>query len=238
MQRIRVIWLACAVTLAVSVAVTSGATAALPEFVPLKGAGAFPVAFSSQHIEGLVPTLQTVGGTKIECAKDSSLGEIANAKEVHNMVITYKECKSSIGGECTTGGQPKGTIVTKSLIGRFEYLKKTSPIVVGLILSPGTGTIFAELACGTSKAVIASNLATFGLIGAFVSTINVTLPELQLDFNQESGFQEFTEFENEAKEIVKNVFLKTSINGGTSERTGLFDKHLLKLTAEEGQIKA
>jgi hypothetical protein len=207
--------------------------------VPLKGAGAFPVAFSSQHIEGLVPTFQTVSGTTIECAKDSSVGEIANAKEVHNMVITYKECKSSIGGECTTGGQPKGTIVTKSLIGRFEYLKKASPIAVGLILSPGTGTTFAEFTCGTSKVVVASNLTTSGLIGAFASTqINVTLPEFQLDFNQESGFQEFTEFENEAKEIVKNVFLRTSINGGTSERTGLFDKHLLKLTAEEGQIKA
>jgi hypothetical protein len=76
---------------------------------------ASPVTFKGEQKPETLATLETVGKTKVVCKNSHGSGEIANTKEVRNVVAEFTGCESS-GFPCESG-VTEGVIVTKHLGG-------------------------------------------------------------------------------------------------------------------------
>jgi hypothetical protein len=106
--------------------------------------------FHSKLKEG-IPTLETVGGTKITCKTEESPGEFkAGNTEVAGVVATFTGCSTS-ELPCTTGANTSGTIVTSALEGRLGIEKKgtlpPSNNKLALELHAPVGLKVAEFSC-------------------------------------------------------------------------------------------
>jgi hypothetical protein len=75
--------------------------------------------------------------------EEGRLGSPTSEKEV---VITFSTCEFGAGDGCTSPGEPYRTIQTTALEGSFGYISK-SPLKVGVVLSPETGSQIAEWSC-------------------------------------------------------------------------------------------
>ena len=96
--------------------------------------------------KGPAATLHTpaVGG-EVTCKSFADTGFINTPTTENKVVSTFKTCES-LKKKCLSPGAKAGTIVTKNLQGALGYISK-SPLKVGVVLSPETGTVLAEFNC-------------------------------------------------------------------------------------------
>jgi hypothetical protein len=143
MKRMLKVGIASVVAILVLGAVTSAsALAALPEFSTRNGAK----YIVTQSGEG---TLSTAKSGSIKCKNGSGTGEVTGAKTA-TAKVNFKECKESVfNTACKTTGAGANEIQSVLLKGTLYYIKATTPIEVGIELSPNAGAEFTngEISC-------------------------------------------------------------------------------------------
>jgi hypothetical protein len=131
------------------------------------------------------------GGGIMECGTAKTTGELTGTKEERDVVMRFTNCKFFV--DCSTPGEPEGTIVTEPLRGVLGYISK-SPLKVGIVYSPeGTSPYWVQGLCSGSP--------SFGirwegaLLGRVTGDLNMVSKESEQNFAQIGGHQEFTHFE-------------------------------------------
>jgi hypothetical protein len=116
--------------------------------------------FKSKLKEG-IPTLETVGGTKITCTAEHGEGaEITDTTHVGKVVAQFEGCETS-KLKCESAGQPEGKIVTAALAGGIGIEKLGETAAKNKIASelhPETGTSDAEFTCAGLPVVVRGSI--------------------------------------------------------------------------------
>jgi hypothetical protein len=96
--------------------------------------------------KGPAATLHTpaVGG-EVTCKSFLDEGTINTPTTENKVTSVFKTCES-LKKKCASPGQKAGTIKTNNLAGELGYISK-SPLKVGVLLKPETGTVLAEFNC-------------------------------------------------------------------------------------------
>ena len=143
MQYFRSLGLAALAALSVMAAMGAGiASASEPTAVPTSP-NTLPVVF---HGHGGHSELNTTSNHQVTCKTSTSKGEISSATTAQNVEVTFHECTAFFGlVECTTPGQPEGTVKTTVLHATLVYLSGSTK---GLLLKPKEGTHIATMNCG------------------------------------------------------------------------------------------
>ena len=171
-------------------------TAGEPVLLPLKGDAAFPLDVS---LTGGKWKLNATGGD-IKCETMSGSGVLTGAKGGH---VTLKLTGCTLAGlKCGTTKYSTGEIETKELNASLVY---TDPVKtssegreVGLLLSPTSGEVFAEIKCA-----LESQIAIDGSLVAEVSPLNTQTSTLSLALEHEGESQQIpSKYETEGGEVV------------------------------------
>ncbi len=186
MKRLRIIGLALVAVFAMGAVVAATASAALPEYQEEAGGVIKPqtkkIAFKG---EAGVSKLVSAAAT-IECASDSSKGDILSSteweagkenKQTGKIKITYEKCTSpTLGGvSCETKKTKPGEIITEDLTGVLVYATETeggTPEVATQLFTPESGTVFAKFSCDEEELPVS---VTGSVIGE-VKPINHAAP--------------------------------------------------------------
>jgi opacity protein-like surface antigen len=178
------------------------------EWLPLVKRG-----ISSKLKEG-IPTLETVGGTKITCKGESSGGAFkANNKEVEGVEAHFTGCETS-GLKCSSAGKPEGEIVTSALEGRLGVEKVgTKPPVnnkLALELHAPAGSNVAEFSCAGLAVVVKGSVLHPATTGKMVLTATEK-------FTASKGEQKPEKF---AGGTTDEHILESNTSGGKFEEAG------------------
>jgi hypothetical protein len=203
-------------------------TTAPPVFDPVKGTGAFPVAFAGS---GGKMVIETAKGTKYECKNETATGKVTTTKEVKT-TLKLTGC-TTLSGLIKCGKE--GEIETKELKGVLVYTypaKETSEgREAGLVLSPASGEVIAEFTCSTTKVVVK------GSVIDVVTPLKKQTKTLTLAIKQSKGVQEPLEYETEAGGKVATG-LTCAENEKAAEKCGEQETTpKITLTSEEGTIE-
>ncbi|HYM55918.1 MAG TPA: hypothetical protein VES97_11185, partial [Solirubrobacteraceae bacterium] len=167
--------------------------------------------FTAASLVKTTITIEAVGGAKMVCNAESATGEYTGTKQVSNVVIKLTGCEyPSSKAKCATAGAAEGEVVTNTLEGVLDWVKKETN-KVGLDLSPvAESGVFFEATCGAT---------TVSVEGSVITTINPLdnmSSAFTLKYKQKKGKQERTNFEKEEADV-----LKMSVSGGAFEEAGL-----------------
>lgn len=187
--------------------------------------------FTSKLKEG-IPTLETVGGTKVTCKTESSTGTINSSKSVAGVNVTFGGCETS-GLKCATAGQAEGVIVTSALegvlgiekIGIVEGKEVASKDKLALELHAPAGLKVAEFSCAGLPVVVQGSV----LHPAVTNKSALTAAE---KFAQSKGKQKPEHF---AGGVAKEHILESSTAGGKFEQSG---QSIIALATYEEKIEA
>jgi hypothetical protein len=187
--------------------------------------------FHSKLKEG-IPTLETVGGTKITCKTEESPGEINTPKSFAGVIATFTGCSTS-ELPCTTGAEASGTIVTAALEGVLGVEKVA--IVEGKEVA-AKNKLAAEL-----HAPPGHNVAEFVCAGLPVVVTGSVLHPLATDKMLLSSTEKFTASKGEQKpdkfagEGVDARILESKAGAGGAEEAG---QTITALSTAEEKIEA
>jgi hypothetical protein len=200
-----------------------------PILQPAKGVGAFPVAVTSA---GGKTTLTVTTGATVSCTAQTGVGQFTSGRE-GKLTLKLTGCEAS-GHSCGT----EGVVETKQLKMLLAYtypLKMTAEgRETGVVLSPASGEVVAEISCykGLIKYVVK------GAVIGVVSPLKSRVKTFSLAFKQQAGLQEPAEYETEAGGHV-GAGLTCAENGGTANKCGESQTTpTLTLTSEEATIEA
>jgi len=231
------------------------ASAALPEFYEChkgaKGSGEFSDKKCSMNVgsgkgaytlqpgigkgkafkgKGGAAKLETVGGAAISCTSSSDSGNLASPTTETNVLISFKKC-SLLGKSCSTGTK-KGEITSSPLEGTLGYVNKAAgkdgPVYVPSNESEpwSKGTITCTGGSETIKVE-----TTGGVIGVVTGNVNTFNKLSTLDFTENEGKQQFSNFEGGPLEV-----LESTVVGVGKFETGLQATFINK--GEELEIRA
>ena len=148
-------------------------------------------------------------GVEVKCPTFSGTGEFTSTKE-GKITLDLTGCKGPLSTTCTVNSKE-----LKSLLVYTYPSKETAEgRETGLLLSPASGSVFAELECAKVKSV------TTGSLIAGISPLGKLSKTFALTLGQSGGVQAITEYENEKGE-AREAFLKNSVEGGAPEESGL-----------------
>jgi hypothetical protein len=215
MRRTRILGLALVAAFALSVAASS-ATAS-PVFYTKVEMGATantPVKFSGTlgplFLEG------HVSKTKIECSAGTVAGEVTGATMTKNVVVTFKGCAM----QCTSPGDPEGTIKSHVLEGELGDVKAGVPGLRLFSEATGRGGEFAAAECFGGAVGLKVRGSVIGQLsgasGNAVSEGKFSTAH-SLKFVRMNGIQKFTQFVGE--EAMEQ--LETKTGEGSYEKSGL-----------------
>jgi hypothetical protein len=227
MTRIKTIGLAILAVFAIAAIASAAASAAKnPVLVNSKGEVVTNLAVSSKGINTatVIPTLQPVGGTKIECAAETDTGKVSSTLEGTGMTsgtatVTFTGCLSTVG-KCqntATSGEITGTVSTL-LVWVGKESEKKPGILVSILPYTGAGRGLNQLlrfTCGTAKVVV-------NVEGSFIALTNRALNELfttaVLIAKQAGGVQEDKKYTENGIEGTNTLF--SSSGGGAFAEAG------------------
>jgi hypothetical protein len=176
--------------------------------------------------KGGAATLHTpaVSG-EVVCKSFKDSGFINSPTTEDKVISEFKTC-TSIGKKCMSPGEKAGTIKTNSLKGELGYISK-SPLKVGVVLSPESGSVLAEFNCEGLTVVTSGSV-----IGEQKGDINVFSKSSENVFSVTGGgVQTVTKFEGGATHVLESV-----INGSGPFESGQQAEAANK--GEELEIKA
>jgi hypothetical protein len=166
--------------------------------------------FTFQVKEGTLVLLESVAGTKITCSGGTGAGKYTGSKTVGAVVVKLTKCEP-IAGQCTSSGEPAGTVTTAELSGLLGIWQKGTTRAKdkpGLSLKPTVGEYLAQFVCG-SIAVKVRGAVIVPLPG------NAMKLSTTLKLAQAKGKQKPEKFVEGPAEV-----LETSFAGGPFEQTG------------------
>jgi hypothetical protein len=176
--------------------------------------------------KGPAATLHTpaVGG-EVTCKSFKDEGTINTPTTENKVTSEFKTCES-LKKKCASAGQKAGTIKTSLLAGELGYISK-SPLKVGVLLKPETGTVLAAFNCEGLEIE-----TTGSVIGEQKGDINVFSKKSENVFTiNGEGFQSVKNFEGGS-----NHELLSKINGSGPFPSG--QQATAVNTGEELEIKA
>ncbi|HUA75427.1 MAG TPA: hypothetical protein VL988_11765 [Solirubrobacteraceae bacterium] len=160
----------------------------------VEGIGAKPLAVKSTLVDTLIPQFGP-GAGKIECKKASAKGTLASPTRITKLVITQKECFSTISKFCTSAGQPKHTVATNSLEGTLGYIDAAEHRL-GIDIKGEGGADIMDFNCEGLEEVIAGSA-----IGE-VSPVGKSSSAFTAVFTRDAeGFQSISSFEGEPEDV-------------------------------------
>ena len=155
---------------------------------------------------------ETVGGSRLTCAGQTSTGEYSGAEGVSNVLWRFTGCESS-GGRARSPGQPEGVVVSKPLEGSLGVIKSGTTAKqnkLGLDLLPQEpGAAVMEFAVAGLAFVVKGSVIVPVTANKMQSTSTVK-------FAQAKGKQKPEQFEGVPKDV-----LEMSENGQPFEQDGL-----------------
>jgi hypothetical protein len=197
-----------------------------PKLQPVKGTGAFPLAFTASS--GSV-ALGSSGGT-LRCKTEAGVGKFTSTKE-GRLTLTWSECEME-GAKC--GNKGAGVVETKELKTLLAYTypaKATSEgRETGVVLSPASGVVVAEFKCGALANKIEGSLI------ATARPLRTKGKTLTLVFKQANGVQEPLEYETESGGVVATGM--TCTNGELVKKCAEEAGSTITLTNEEATLEA
>lgn len=146
----------------------------------------------------------------VECTSTTTVGEFSGGT-TGTVVSTLHGCKT-IGVNCASAGQSKGTIQTEELQFHLVYLEPTSESnpheTPGILFTPAENGIFMEFTCagGLIRLVVTGN----GLAGT-VSTESEVSAAMTIGVHATESGQEHTRVTT-SKGVYSNVELEASLN--------------------------
>jgi hypothetical protein len=177
--RLRTTGLALVVVFATGAVASATASAALPELVNKEGKELVNKSITTEDKAASV--LENSAKETVTCATSSSKSTASGTKNVVKATVTFKGCKSSLGGECKNAGSEE--IVTNELEGQIGYIEPKTNKEVGLDLWPSARTaterekfefnaIFVKFTCGgfASDEVKGSAIGQMTLINTLSTT--------------------------------------------------------------------
>jgi hypothetical protein len=207
---------------------TAFATVA-PTLQPVKGTGAFPIAFTSA---GGKASFHLEKGVVIECEQESGVGKMTSANEGRD-TIKFTGCKEkNTGAKCANAKE--GEIVTKELKSLLAYTypakETTEGRETGVVLSPATGAVFAEFNCSIVKVVVK------GSVIGVITPLKTRARTFALAIKQTNAVQEPSEYEAEGGGKVLTG-LTCTVSGGAAQKCGDAETSpAISLTGEEAAI--
>jgi hypothetical protein len=164
-------------------------------------------------------TLQTAGGSAVSCKAITGLGRLSSAKEGK----TTLQMTGCTGPEGTTCSNAKtGEIETKELKSQLAYTYPAKETAegrqTGLVLSPASGEVFAEVTCKVS--IIKVSIVIKGAVIAVVTPLGKAEQTANLTLKASRSKQEVSEYETEGAGKVA-ASLTTSVSGSAYEESGL-----------------
>jgi len=201
MRKLTILGIALVAVLVASVAVAASASAAVPKFLP--GTGTLAIKSGTGH-------LQTVGGSKVICEKDTGSGTITS--ETHGTFkVKFENCESEgfIKAKCS-GLSEAGTnnISTEGSFLLRHTLGTTPKVVVVFAVEP------VHFSCSIVLVKVSGTLA------CPITPTNKkvkTTEHYTVTCKQTNGAPEVAEVDNEAETAMESVGLSTSTNEGTPE---------------------
>ena len=190
-------------------------------YVLREGVGSKP-AFKGKGGKATLHTPAVSG--EITCGSFKDSGKLSGPKTEDKIVSIFSKC-TSLGKNCNSPGEKKGTIETKDLAGELGYIS-ASKHEVGVDLKPESGERLAEFECEGLSIVV-----TGSVIGQ-VTPVNTFSKEATVAFEVNSEkFQKYTALEGQPEDV-----LETAINGtgpyASGQECAAVDK------GEELEIKA
>jgi hypothetical protein len=212
MQRIKIMMMALLAVFCVSAVAAVAAQAAVEGlFVNSAGNALAKTKFTGKNVG--VTTLETKGGTKVECKTLKAEG-VQTGKETGEQTVHFEGCTSTFGVGCEGGTKHKtDEIIVLTLIKTRQLSGRTEGVLLVEPRAEGGGAGAFKFECFGVK--IESK-------GSFL-TVPIELNKLKkawsFEAKQTKGVQAQTEYENEAKEKKKDI-LETSVSGGAFEQSG------------------
>jgi hypothetical protein len=222
MTRIRMVWLSVLAVCAAA-AITAAAASAFtnPILVKSNGEAVTNVSVTSKSAAASIPTLQRVGGGKVECAAETDTAKLSTSGGMTSGTATVKftGCTGAAGNcqNTATTGEITGTV---SVL--LVWVGKESNKTIGLLISilpysgsPGSQNGLLSYRCGTAK-VLADRQ------GSFIALTNKKLNELfttgKLIATQAGGVQKDLKYTENGVEGTNTLYANEA--GGTFEQTG------------------
>jgi hypothetical protein len=171
-------------------------------------------------------TLESVNGTKVQCAGSSVAGEYTGAKTL-SAVVTFDGCVRAASREsCQSAKAPAGEIVTSTLSGELGFIQdevvgESSALVVSVGLDLGHEPSLLSAECGGASEA----LVVRGSVIAPIGKANKMSPSFSLKFKQATGKQQPEGFEGHTPDTLSATL------GHGSEQVGLSATE--KLAGEE-----
>jgi hypothetical protein len=204
----------CAIALMSAVA-TATASAALPEQSP--ATGTFKVTSGKS-------AFQLSNEEKVTCTGDTGEGKLTGAKTSES-TVKFEGCEA-LGFKCSSSGAKSGVIET-SIDSTLVYLAKEGK---------ATKTVGEDLQLAKEVSItcLIVTLKVKGSTLCPLTPINTKTKSLTLTCKQTKGIQEYTEYENEKGEILKDITETTK--SGKTFQSGLESTESLALSTE-GEVK-
>jgi hypothetical protein len=167
--------------------------------------GVFPLNYT---IAGGSTTL--TAGQTVTCSSSTGSGKYTTAT-TGELTLTFHNCKTLGIFNCTSAGQPAGTIKTTALTTHNVKLEPSPSTVTGVLITPNAGH-FASFTCagGIASVVVNGN----GIIGEVTSpACNTASTTAVLDFTTSAGVQKWMQITTAGTKFD----LSASLNGGAAE---------------------
>jgi hypothetical protein len=168
--------------------------------------------FTTQIKEATIATLETVGGTKVTCTGEKSVGEFTGLKTVGNMTVHFTGCETN-KVKCESAGAGIGNITTAALEGPIGFETEVIPAskdhLANELHAPGGG-----------------HLADFECVGLTVEVRGSVLHKITANSMKLTATEKFTASKGHQKPehfaggTAKEHILETSFNHGAFEQSG------------------
>jgi len=218
----RTVVVALVTVFALSVVSVSAASAtSLPEFKP-----STKQAFTSKISPFFLETKRREEW--LECTAGKTVGEIVNATQVGEVVVTLTGCRiPGLNTTCHTSGKSSGEVVTNALKGE---LGETGTTVVLGLEPEKAGEAVAVYECSIDKITVKG-----GVIGK-IEPIGKPETTFKQVWSQAGGEQTYKSFEGSSTKKVRSLHLEWAINSGTVEEAGIKGIEELTFAPKEVEI--
>jgi hypothetical protein len=180
-------------------------------------------------------SLETVAGTKIQCAASTQEGSYTGPKTESDTLVLIGCIETKTSQKCQTNPLKEGEIETQPLKGELGFISNGEKPVVGVDLKPETGSVVATFVCGKLPESPGINVVLEGSVIAPIKPVNRMRLEFTLPYVVMGGKQAVQQFEGGAKDTLTAQILSGLTT--TTEEIGL--RQLVTVENEEPiEVKA
>jgi hypothetical protein len=202
-------------TLTTSAPVELNTTGGASRFITHNPGGSKPTG--GFVLAGKSMKLLSKNGNEVMCKATWAHGEFTSATAGH-LLLDFTKCTGPLGVKCQSAHAQEKEIYTAGLKAQLVYTDPAKEVTGGretaVLLTPETGSVFAEFTCGTVKSVVTGSvLAVISPLGTPSNTFGLTL-------KQSKAKEEVKTYEGTGG-AEANALLQMSTAEGKFEESGL-----------------